>query len=238
MKSSLVIDHKEMHDIKSAAEIIGYSRDHITSLARAKKIVAAQVGRQWYVDVDSLKQYASVTTLEQQVRQKHLSEDRKTQKEFAQKISDAKVARSKSKTRNSKRTKEAVVAMAVVMFVVAGALSVAGEELLARAPYLAANTKLAAAEQSSLSDTPLVVGMEAAAETTFNDGTVEVSRLAASEEAIVLLPELAAASSTIFSDEVTIVRQENGMQVIVPVGRPASEGVPFATVPISEVPKL
>ena len=71
MKSSLVIDHKKMHDIKSAAEVSGYTRDHVTSLARAKKIVAAQIGRQWFVDLDSLKQYANVTALEQQVRQKH-----------------------------------------------------------------------------------------------------------------------------------------------------------------------
>lgn len=66
-----------MYPIKDAIAVVSYSRDYVTRLAREHKILASYVGRQWFVDIDSLKQYAQDSALEQEIRKKQLSAERK-----------------------------------------------------------------------------------------------------------------------------------------------------------------
>lgn len=45
----------------AAGKQFGYTNDYITRLAREKKILARQVGRQWYVDTTSLENFVAHT---------------------------------------------------------------------------------------------------------------------------------------------------------------------------------
>ncbi len=63
--------------IKEAASLVSYSRDYVARLAREKKIVATQVSRQWFVDPVSLKNFAELSNIEQDLRKRQLSEHRR-----------------------------------------------------------------------------------------------------------------------------------------------------------------
>jgi hypothetical protein len=71
-----------MESVSLASERFGYSRDYITKLARDKKILATQIGRQWFVDFASLETYTQKSALEQKVRQQELSTTRKVEREI------------------------------------------------------------------------------------------------------------------------------------------------------------
>ena len=237
MQSSLVIDHKKMHDIKSAAEVSGYSRDHVTSLARANKIVAAQVGRQWFVDLDSLKQYADVTALEQQVRQKHLGEDRRLQKELVSRISDKKLERKTQRARQRSKAKQSVLALSLMVSFSALSLGLFGDSLTSRVATQLASSKEAIQEQREVVLPGVVQAASATEQTSFTDGSIEIAPMALAEEAIVLLPD-STVSTSVFSDEVSVVVQVDGVRVLVPADEPEAEGVPYTVVPIAEINKL
>lgn len=80
MADTLQIEGKTLHAIKDAAQVVSYSRDYVTRLAREEKIDAQLVGRQWFVDVDSLRRYAELSAMEQELRKKQLSEERKRER--------------------------------------------------------------------------------------------------------------------------------------------------------------
>jgi excisionase family DNA binding protein len=83
MLGSLEIDNKKMQSVSTAADSVGYSRDYVTKLARDQKIAAVQIGRQWFVEPESLQEYAKQRLVEQKVRQQELSEIRKAEREVA-----------------------------------------------------------------------------------------------------------------------------------------------------------
>lgn len=62
---------------KEAAKIVGYSHDYISRLAREGQIIATRVGRQWHVDLSSLRGYIERNKLEQAARQEALREERR-----------------------------------------------------------------------------------------------------------------------------------------------------------------
>jgi hypothetical protein len=70
---------------KEAAMHISYSADYISRLAREKKIVAEQRNRQWYVSLDSVKQFSLNQQAEQRARQQRLR--RRRINEYARKQS-------------------------------------------------------------------------------------------------------------------------------------------------------
>lgn len=72
-----------MQSVSAAAASVGYSRDYVTKLARDQKIIAIQNGRQWFVDLQSLEEYAEKSLAEQKLRQHELSEQRKAEREKA-----------------------------------------------------------------------------------------------------------------------------------------------------------
>lgn len=77
MTEKIEINGTTLLPIKEVAKLVSYSRDHITRLARERKIVASLIGRQWYIDLVSLKSFIEAADLEQQVRQRQLSDERK-----------------------------------------------------------------------------------------------------------------------------------------------------------------
>ena len=79
MSSTLNIDGKIFLCTKDAAESFPYSTDHLTRLAKQKKITALQISRRWYVQEDSLRNYAEVQQMEAAVRRKHLVRSRQAE---------------------------------------------------------------------------------------------------------------------------------------------------------------
>ena len=99
MSASIDINGKELLSIKEVISKVDYSRDYITRLAREKKIVATQIRRRWYIDLESLKNYQLVVQAEQEIKKRQLSDERKRdlsikeQKEARQKSARARVRR-------------------------------------------------------------------------------------------------------------------------------------------------
>lgn len=114
MTSTLEIDGKNLYPIKDAASLVSYSRDYITRLAREKKITATYVGRQWFVDLDSLKNYVDTSTLENEIRKKQLSAERKNEGQLRKVVEQQRTLHLKKA--KSLHTRAAVTASLVLMF--------------------------------------------------------------------------------------------------------------------------
>lgn len=82
MTDLLLINNRTFVPVKKAVLDFGYSRDHITRLAKAKKIVALQIGRRWYVKEDSVKSYFDSQRIENAIKQQHLKLSRKQEFEL------------------------------------------------------------------------------------------------------------------------------------------------------------
>lgn len=85
--SELKINDTALTPLKDAAKQFSYSKDYVARLAREKKIVATQIGRQWFIDTVSLKNFAEVADLERELRKKYLSEERKAEQHVKEKVS-------------------------------------------------------------------------------------------------------------------------------------------------------
>jgi excisionase family DNA binding protein len=90
MSTTLPENFSKLLPIKEVAKRVGYSRDYIARLAREGKIVASQVGRQWYVDLDSLQSYNSNSLFVEELQKKILSEERRREREVAEQLSAVK----------------------------------------------------------------------------------------------------------------------------------------------------
>jgi excisionase family DNA binding protein len=80
MSTQIEINGSSLISIKDAAKRVSYSRDYVVRLAREQKIVASQIGRQWFVDLSSLQNFAKSVELEQSVRKQSLSHERKRER--------------------------------------------------------------------------------------------------------------------------------------------------------------
>lgn len=65
--------------IKEAADRVSYSRDYLSKLARDGKVVATQVGRQWFVDFSSLENYLADLHLEKEAKKDALRRERQNE---------------------------------------------------------------------------------------------------------------------------------------------------------------
>ncbi len=83
MSEPFVIGDRTLLPIKMATEIVPYTRDYISRLAREGKIAAAQVNRQWYIDGESLKNFFETAQLEVQARNSYVRELRRVELESA-----------------------------------------------------------------------------------------------------------------------------------------------------------
>lgn len=72
--------------VKQAAEHFNYSRDHVTRLAKAKKIEAVLSGRTWLVSRKSLGNYYEDQKLESEVRKRLLRSERQIELEVRSKL--------------------------------------------------------------------------------------------------------------------------------------------------------
>lgn len=79
MSTSVEINGVSLVPLKQAAAEVSYSRDYVSRLAREGKIVASQIGRQWYVDLVSLQNFSLAAHVQENVRKQELSETRKNE---------------------------------------------------------------------------------------------------------------------------------------------------------------
>lgn len=86
MSSALSINGKNLVPIKEVLGRTEYTRDYISKLAREGQIVAAQIGRQWYVDETSLKNFTEASAMEAQLRRQQLSQERRLERDLKQEV--------------------------------------------------------------------------------------------------------------------------------------------------------
>ncbi len=77
MSTAVEINGVTLVPIKEAASSVSYSRDYVARLAREGKIVASQIGRQWFVDLVSLQNFSTEAGALEEVRKSELSAERK-----------------------------------------------------------------------------------------------------------------------------------------------------------------
>jgi hypothetical protein len=77
MSTTVEIDGVTLVPIREAALRVKYSHDYVSRLAREGKIVASQVGRKWFVDPVSLKNFSAEAEVLETVRKEELRQERK-----------------------------------------------------------------------------------------------------------------------------------------------------------------
>ena len=241
MTSSLEIDGKKMHSIKYAAVHIGYSPDYITRLAREEKIVAAQIGRKWFVDLESLTRYASTAAIDQKLRQQQLSEERKRERQLKDILEQKLEHRVRHHRHLALRAK--VLSLGVLTL---GLLTGFAIEKL---PYFSVNRQVASAPLIQQLQGGNVLPRTAAATTSvpagaevlnFSHESFRLSTLRAPAQGVLLLPLAESTSSSLeveqlFSDDVKVLIDGDGQRFLARLDDNGAvlEKIPFLVVPIN-----
>ena len=233
-----------MYSVSMAAASVGYSRDYVTKLARDQKIAAVQIGRQWFVEAESLQQYADQSLLEQKVRQQELSEIRKAEREAVLKKLEAEKIPTPFLVRVTRQ--KSSVAMLLLLGVAStyslvhfsqlassntNSAQVAGSEIISEFQNVETDYEIAVGTTVSAQEpVPLTVD--------FSQESVRMSDIENFENGILLLPYATStdvvAPERLFSDKVKILTDENGQKSVVRVDEQnevVSE-IPFVVVPV------
>jgi len=237
MTKSLEIAGKKMHSIRYASACIGYSHDYVTRLAREGKIAAAQVGRNWYVDLDSLTHYASVMELELKLRQQQLSDERKRERQLNQLVQYQSVQVLQKNSVRGPSLK--IAALASVALVICSALA------LKQLPGIG-KAQLASVEQVHQVQGLPVVGVSSNKTFTedpqhlnFSHESFNLSTLSDKTQGVLLLPSNGTSSpntAAMFSDEVKVVTDsKTGEQFVALMNDKGEvvEKIPFVVVPVN-----
>lgn len=245
MMSTLEIDGRSLSSIKEAASVTTYSRDYITRLAREGKIVASNIGRQWFIDVESLKGYAESVALEQEVRKRQLSEERKRERQLRQ------VAESQ-RTLHLKRAKTVHARSVATAMMVLGFGLISGSaayQLFSFPSVTSTGVQTAQVAKQSVPIESNLLPAQAGGATHHDDVAVtpgsvrtasaEQHSLGNREQGVLLLPEGGSTDdvSILFSDTVEVRQSTDGSKVVVPVdaaGNQVGNEIPFVVVPVSE----
>jgi hypothetical protein len=233
------IDGKKLTSIREACSEVSYSRDYVTRLAREGKIVASLIGRQWFVDVLSLKNYAVQSKVEAELRKAQLSEERKQEQIFQKTKQQQKLSHQKSTSSVGTR---AVLASGSVL-ALGLAAGVIGYSVFTTSFGFdfqmsqsqsdgAPNSQLAAsAKANAVSPEPNSLAASAP-----DFSTKAVTAFASAENGILILPQSEGGDpAAVFSDEVHIQTATSGEQTAVLVdtdGVSPDREVPFVLVPV------
>lgn len=80
MSASFFVNGKEYLPSSTLCTAFGYSSDYIGKLAREEKILGTLVGRQWFVEVESLKTFALKVAVEKDIHKAELRLERKRER--------------------------------------------------------------------------------------------------------------------------------------------------------------
>jgi hypothetical protein len=236
MSSAIEIDGKKLLPIKEAVSNVSYSRDYVTRLAREGKIIASNIGRHWFVDLDSLVNYKEAVSVEQEIRNKQLREERKKEQ-----VSHLALVSRKEKIQTQEKylsMKAAIASMLVGTFGLIGgwsAYSLINGEM---DPNLFSNNNTSGIHANS-NLASVSKGVDKVPATLVASSTFSVNKISDDvSEGVLLLPErsLNATVTDMFSDEVQILTNNEGVQVVVRVdkdGMPVGNVIPFVKVPVN-----
>lgn len=84
MSQNFSVNGKEYIQSSTLAADFGYTSDYIGKLARDEKIIGTQVGRQWFIEPESLKLFLHKSNIEKDIRKQELSKKRKREHETHQ----------------------------------------------------------------------------------------------------------------------------------------------------------
>ena len=79
MSQTLQVNNTEYVKASVAARAVGYTSDYVGRLAREKKIAATRVGRQWFIDLESLKKFIANSDKKKSERREKLRSVRKVE---------------------------------------------------------------------------------------------------------------------------------------------------------------
>jgi excisionase family DNA binding protein len=239
MEAHIEIGNKKLSSIREASSQVSYSRDYVTRLAREGKIFASQIGRQWYVDLDSLKNYAEVSRIEADIRKAHLSEKRKQEQIFRSAKEQHETAREKTvATAHTKAVAAAGSVLAVGLLAGVFGYSM----LMAPNNFDAAISQTTATNQYSqtAANAKAVINTNVSDAAATRSGAYTQSSAVEStssiSEGILVLPVGANDDpAAVFSDEVRIRTATSGKQTAVLVdvnGVESDREIPFVLVPV------
>lgn len=249
MATSIKINGVTLMPIKDAAASISYSRDYVARLARAGKIVASQVGRQWFIDLTSLQTFSEVALQNEDVRKAELRVERK--KELHAKDEFITL---------EKRVREKIVsqrinAAAVTMSALGLGLTVGVTAYTAwlYIPTLSVPADSFASATAPITQTENALPIATLPHQTMQLTTVmeqpifadesETRRLAGAEGGIFLLPKSGTVAGeeelkALFSDPVAVeFSAENSGVIFYENGEGGVDEYPFVTVPVASSPE-
>jgi excisionase family DNA binding protein len=242
MEAHIEIGNKKLSSIREASSQVSYSRDYVTRLAREGKIFASQIGRQWYVDLDSLKNYAEVSRIEADIRKAHLSEKRKQEQIFRSAKEQHETAREKTvATAHTKAVAAAgsVLAVGLLAGVFGYSMLMAPNNFDAAISQTTATnqySQTAANAKAVLNTNPSAVSDPATQGSGVNTESSAVETTESISEGILVLPVGTNNDpAAVFSDEVRIRTATSGQQTAVLVdinGIESDREVPFVVVPV------
>lgn len=243
MSEELIINGKKCLPIKEVALRTRYTRDYIAKLARDGSIVGVQVGRQWFIDDTSLAKFIETTELEAEVRKRHLSRERRREREVKVEIKnrfDVVVSNPRYGARLGVMRALAVVVCGVLsgytLYVAPDVLR--NTNTLQKAqPLLPFTEQTTTSRESVEHELPVV---SAVLERPKFSDTHEVRRFGSDTQGVLLLPaglEQGPVVTEYFSDPVVVDFQAPGVGT---VSIPSAEGfsttsLSFVTVPVGEV---
>ncbi len=230
------------HHISSvdAGRQFGYTNDYVSRLAREKKVLASRVGRQWYVDVESLQSFIKKTEEAKKENSERLREERKKERVL---LADGGTVEllTLAPSRAATLAKTGAVLCASVMM--GGLIFVGAENISAGKSWSAAvfpALRQIALRVYGLGENPESLRAQSSGAAAYM-GASTVAEKKAPQEGIVVLPNEegigAMSDSEIrdsFSDEVGITRDEDNQSgIITPVFKDReAEGYRFLLVPV------
>ncbi len=203
MSASTTAHLPQLIPVKTAADLVPYSRDYITRLARDGRVIAVQIDRQWFVDRTSLLNFQTHSEIEDAVRSRRLSQLRKSELEMRElRRVRLETLSQKISTRRHSLVQTMLILVCgvgtgVLMLSAAGVMNQSADSVLA---LVFKNTWSASA--------PLVGGVTFEATKLAESGVSEQTESLPLAGGIVLLPASAAsatAATHFFSDEVTVL---------------------------------
>lgn len=219
-------------DARSAGKLVGYSSDYVTRLAREKKIAAVQTGRQWLIDIDSLKLFSLSVQAEKRERAEKIREERRVELAKAAFVTEVGESDSLAEEISNGRPQAVVetAIAAVAMFLVFNMLWFSYENRLSGSELLAGVGMITDHIQSVVWQ-PAVASVSQVASYAFIDtpaeSTIQVDEIPSEKtpgfEGIVVVEEAVVSEEQIeairesFSDEVEVEFTEADSGVITPV---------------------
>lgn len=237
MAQTFSVNGKEYLPSNLLAGDFGYSTDYIARLAREEKILGTQVGRQWFVERESLKTFLHKVNIQKEIRKEELRLERK-----AEQVTTAKLIQNSSESKLPDSRIALAQSFAVVLCgVLVGSL---GWTMVVSELSLGELTEGSKESLALIGNALLPVTLNNDTEVSVFEELQPETSVAASAEGIplqkvptpvftvlpVFPPRVTSAqlatstlitqlqeSGIVFSDEIEVVVDENGKEYIIPI---------------------